>query len=205
MATPCGMWKFPGQGLNPLHSRDPICCSDNARYLTSCATRELFFFFVCFAFSRATPTAFGSSQARGQIRYSCQPTPQPQQCKIWAMSAIHTTAHSNARSLTHWERPGIEPAFLWILVGFINCWATKGTPTTSFLFYSRKNTPELNMIIISSFFWVLEKTIGTTLVLFVIRGKEAIILLKILPILFSHFFHSIFFSSNPLKIKRLVK
>ena len=29
----------------------------------------------------------------------------------------YSTAHSNARSLTHRARPGIEPASLWILVG----------------------------------------------------------------------------------------
>ena len=35
------MWKFPGQGSNPCHSNDPSSCSDNARSLTHCATREL--------------------------------------------------------------------------------------------------------------------------------------------------------------------
>ena len=57
--------------------------------------------------------------------HSCGPTPQPQQCGIWAASA--TTAHSNTGSLTHWVRPGIEPTSSWILVQFINCWAMKGT------------------------------------------------------------------------------
>ena len=33
------------------------------------------------------------------------------------MSATHTTAHSNARSLNHWTRPGIEPSSSWILSG----------------------------------------------------------------------------------------
>ena len=32
---------------------------------------------------------------------SCRPTPQPQQHQIQAVSATYTTAHSNARSLTH--------------------------------------------------------------------------------------------------------
>ena len=41
--------------------------------------------------------------------------PQPQQCQIQATSAIYTTAHGNARSLTYWERPRIEPATSWIL------------------------------------------------------------------------------------------
>ena len=35
------MWKFPGQGSNSSHSSDPSHCSDNARSLTRCATREL--------------------------------------------------------------------------------------------------------------------------------------------------------------------
>ena len=35
------------------------------------------------------------------------------------MSTTYTKAHSNARSQTHWARPGIEPMSSWILVGFI--------------------------------------------------------------------------------------
>ena len=52
-------------------------------------------------------------------RYSCWPTPQPQQCMIQTEFKTHTTAHSNARSLTHWVRPGIEPSTSWFLVGFV--------------------------------------------------------------------------------------
>ena len=52
---------------------------------------------------------------------SCWPTPQPQQRQIWAMSATYyTTAHGNAGSLTHWLRPGIEPATSWFLVRFVS-------------------------------------------------------------------------------------
>ena len=36
------------------------------------------------------------------------------------MSATYNTAHSNIGSLTHWGRPGIEPAISWFLVGFVN-------------------------------------------------------------------------------------
>ena len=60
---------------------------------------------------------------------SCQPRPEPQQLGIQASSATYTTAHGNARSLTHWARPGIEPTSSWLLVGFFNCWAMTGTPT----------------------------------------------------------------------------
>ena len=35
---------------------------------------------------------------------------------------------TNARSLTHLARPGIEPATLWFLFGFINHCTTTGTP-----------------------------------------------------------------------------
>ena len=45
--------------------------------------------------------------------------PQPQQLRIRAMSASYTTAHGNAGSLTHWLRPGIEPATSWMLVAFV--------------------------------------------------------------------------------------
>ena len=60
----------------------------------------------CFVLlSRATLKAYGSSQARGGIRAT-------------ATSLHHS--HSNARSLTHWARPGIEPTSSWFLVGFVS-------------------------------------------------------------------------------------
>ena len=42
-----------------------------------------------------------------------------QNVSFWAESATYTTAHGNARSLTHWVRPGIKPTSSCILVGFI--------------------------------------------------------------------------------------
>ena len=44
-------------------------------------------------------------------------------------SLAYTIAQDNAGSLTHWARPGMEPSSSWMLVGFVNCWATTGTPT----------------------------------------------------------------------------
>jgi len=49
-----------------------------------------------------------------------EPIPQPQQCRIWAVSATYTTAHGNASSLTHWTRPGIEPTTSWFLIRFVS-------------------------------------------------------------------------------------
>ena len=65
--------------------------------------------------------AYKSFQARGQIKgCSCWPMSQPQQCQFWATSANYTPAHSNDGSLTHWEKPGIEPLSSWTLCRALN-------------------------------------------------------------------------------------
>ena len=78
------MWPFPGQGLNPCHSRK--LCHCGARSLTGCR-RELSkllpnlfklqfpkdFFFFFFLLFRAAPEAYGGSQARGLIGATLQP------------------------------------------------------------------------------------------------------------------------------------
>ena len=46
--------------------------------------------------------------------------------QIHTASVTYTATCSN--SLTHWARPGIEPASSWILVRFLTHWATTGTP-----------------------------------------------------------------------------
>ena len=57
------------------------------------------FFFLLFR------AAYGSSQARG---------------RVGAVAASLSQSHSNARSLTHWARPGIEPTTSWFIVRFIS-------------------------------------------------------------------------------------
>ena len=66
----CGMQKYPGQGLTLHHSWDPCHSSDNARSLTDCATRDLVLprILCVLALLRATPVAYGGSQAGGQTR-----------------------------------------------------------------------------------------------------------------------------------------
>ena len=76
----------------------------------------------------ATPSAHGSSQARGFN----QPVPQLQQHRIRAMSVTCTTAHGKAGSLTYWVRPGIEPTSSWILVGFITAETQRNSLKTFF-------------------------------------------------------------------------
>ena len=52
--------------------------------------------------------------------------------KLELQLPAYTIAHHNTRSLTHRVRPGIEPAFSWIPVRFVNHWATTGTPSPLF-------------------------------------------------------------------------
>ena len=93
--------------------------------------KHFFFFFV---FSRASPAANVGSQARGRIRaVAAGLRHSSDQRRIWASSATNTTAHSNAGSLTHWERPGMEPASLMDASQIRVCWATTGTPAFTFL------------------------------------------------------------------------
>ena len=89
------------------------------RYATVCLSVR---FFVCVCFFSLGPhlqhmevPRLGSNQS-----CSCQPTPEPQQHQIWAMSVTHNTAHRNAGSLTQWARPGIEPATSWFPVGYVS-------------------------------------------------------------------------------------
>ena len=83
----------------------------------------MYLFIFCFFF-RATPTAYGGSQARGPIG---------------AVATNLRHSHSNARfephlrptpqlmamldPLTHRVRSGIKHASSWILVGFLNHWS----------------------------------------------------------------------------------
>ena len=102
-------------------------------------TPVLLHFDVYFPFPfRAAPVAYGRSQAMGQIRCSWQPMPQPQQCQIWAMSGTYTTAHGNARSLTHWARPETEPVSSRRVVRFLTHWARTGTLINNFQQKARK-------------------------------------------------------------------
>ena len=81
--------------------------------------------------------------------WSCSywPTPQPHQ--IRAAYVTYTTAHSNAGSLTHGARSGIEPATSWILVGFISAeprWQLQGAEGVSSTYFGWTKTPTCSTI-----------------------------------------------------------
>ena len=80
----------------PKACQEDFRASHNVNLFFNCI-----FFFFFFFFFRA---ALVSSQGRDQIR---------------ATAASLRHSHSNSRSLTHWVRPGIKPAFSWKVVRFI--------------------------------------------------------------------------------------
>ena len=49
---------------------------------------------------------------------------------LWAPNHVCDLHHGSwqCQSLTHWARPGIQPASLWMLIRFVNHRATTGTP-----------------------------------------------------------------------------
>ena len=96
----------------------------------------LFFSFLSFCHFLGCTRGIWRFPGQGSNR-SCsqQPMPEPQHHQIRAASATYTTVHSNAGSLTHWVKPGIEPATSWFLVGFVKHCAMTGTPDSfSFAF-----------------------------------------------------------------------
>ena len=63
-----------------------------------CRLSIFFFFLSFFAISWAAPVTYVGSQARGRIGAVAW---EPSHSGIRATSATYTTAHDNARSLTH--------------------------------------------------------------------------------------------------------
>ena len=79
-----------------------------------------FFFFFLFLPFRATPAAYGCSQARGlqselQLPAYTTATPTPDPSHVCDLHRSSRQCHI----LNHWGRPGIEPASSRILIGFV--------------------------------------------------------------------------------------
>ena len=79
----------------------------------------LFFSFFFFFLFRAAFASYGNPRLGVHLELQLLAYTQPQQCGIRAESLTYTTAHGNARSLTYWVWPGIEPVSSWILVRFV--------------------------------------------------------------------------------------
>ena len=89
--------------------------------------QHTFFFFVFLE-----PHAWHMEVPRLKGSCSHWPMPKPQQRQIWVSSATYTTAYSNAGSLTHWTRPGIEPASSWMLIRFVSAESQQELPAPPF-------------------------------------------------------------------------
>ena len=81
---------------------------------SSCFDARSFFF----SFFRASPMAHESSQDRGWTGATAAGLCHSH-CNPWSEPCLQPTPQLTAMPdhLTHWARPGIEPAFSWILFG----------------------------------------------------------------------------------------
>ena len=91
-------------------------------------THSFFSFLFFFSFCGCI---WGMWKYLGQVwnwSCSCQPILQPWQHQLQAASATYTTVHGNARSVTHWARPGIETLSSQRQHWILNPLATMRTP-----------------------------------------------------------------------------
>ena len=110
--------------LNVIKS-DNICFSklvDHKLLYQKVTIAILIYIIIILSFlgcTMAVPTAYGGFQIRGRIRAVATGLCHSHSN---ARSELHLrpTAHSYAGSLTHWWRPGIEPASSGILARFIS-------------------------------------------------------------------------------------
>jgi len=80
---------------------------------------SILFYSILFYFN-GCPRSIWSSQVRGRIRARTSSLHHSHSNWIRAALVTYTTAHGNAASLTHWTRPGIEPAYTWTLCCVLN-------------------------------------------------------------------------------------
>ena len=57
--------------------------------------------------------------------------------------------------ITQWVRPGIEPMSSWTLVGFINHWATMGTPLGNLVLVDTEAIQAEVWNVLFGFWWIL--------------------------------------------------
>ena len=111
-------FKTRQQSQNGVTYINPQVSRPRLNYIFSSPRNGIFFFFAFFL--GLHPQIYGSSQARSRIRaVAAGLRHSHRQRQIRDESATYTTVHCNMGSLTHWARPGIEPASSWLLVKFI--------------------------------------------------------------------------------------
>ena len=102
---------------------------------------SFFFLFHFFVFLGQHPWHTEVPRSGVESELQSPAYPQPQQHWIWVVSTTYTTAHSNAGSLTHWVRLGIEPTSSWILVRFVSAEPLARTSyMISFIIFSEEDS-----------------------------------------------------------------
>ena len=94
----------------PLLHRYPASSLPSAFFFLS----PLFLFFFPMAYRGSQVRGLSGAVATGLHHSHNNARLEP---RLWP---TYTTAHGNARSLTHWARPGIEPATSRFPVGFVS-------------------------------------------------------------------------------------
>ena len=127
---------FPGPWCRNITSILAIgltaCVSDSSASY-SAAPLTFSFSFLLF---RAACIAYGSPQTRGQIRAVAAGLHHSHSTLGSKLHpATYTTAHDNARSLTHWVRPVVEPASSWMLVGLVTAEPQQELPPLTLCFF----------------------------------------------------------------------
>ena len=102
----------------PVDFSDALYRDEEVLFTEFTESLSLSFFFFFFLF-RVTPVTYGIPRLGVNQSCTCWPMPQPQKCRMGAVSVNYTTANGNAGSLTYWARPGIKLKSSWILVGFL--------------------------------------------------------------------------------------
>ena len=90
----------------------------------SVACRGVFFFFFFFK----GPHLQHMEVSRLGVEFKLQPQPQPQQHRSEPHLRSMPQLCGHAGSLTHWVRPGIEPASSWTLCQVLNLLSHRRTP-----------------------------------------------------------------------------
>ena len=110
------------------------------------------FMYLCiyvFCFIRAALVAYGSSQARGPLgAVATGLSHSHSNSGSEPHLPTYTTAHGNARSLTHRARPGIEPTTSWCLVRFVSTVPRQELPRPINLIYHINRMKDKNHTII---------------------------------------------------------
>ena len=145
-------------------SRFPLWNLPKAQIKASIGYWLGFFIFNFFLFSGGGAHPRHMEVPRLGVRWSYSYQPTPQQCRIQPVSETYTTALRNARSLTHWARPGIEPATSRFLVGFVSAVPRRDLRKVHLeriIFYGKYTSWPLLLLkrhdLVTTFPWGLEK------------------------------------------------